>query len=281
MILKIVASKPLFENMNIITLSSNIQEIDFIVGALKGQVLSTIPNTMVVDLNHNLPSQNDKLVIYLIQNAIKYYPPKTIHILYYNLYEHVPKRMLIFNYLDNFIVCPDNGFVAMFHNNIEFSVYEINIEKSDSILEINQKLLSQLQIFVQNFNVAVFNTCLDFQIKYALQNSKYQNSIEVVVIFVDFFENVVLNITKKEFLSFTEGKKFKIIIPGAYKSYITEIKPNYSFGKDSECMAWFNSAGYLELALKNENIAGLFGLNYYENGTRNQYYNKVSIVLED
>jgi S-adenosylmethionine hydrolase len=38
--------------MPIITLTSDIGQEDFIIGALKGQILSTIPNCTIADITH-------------------------------------------------------------------------------------------------------------------------------------------------------------------------------------------------------------------------------------
>ena len=44
---------------------------------------------------------------------------------------------------------------------------------------------------------------------------------------------------------------------------LEKISANYASVQPGENMAWFNSAGYLEIAINKGNIAGLFGLQGY------------------
>jgi S-adenosylmethionine hydrolase len=44
---------------------------------------------------------------------------------------------------------------------------------------------------------------------------------------------------------------------------IEKISENYASVPEHGKIAWFNSAGYLEIALRNGNMAGLFGLQGY------------------
>jgi S-adenosylmethionine hydrolase len=76
------------------------------------------------------------------------------------------------------------------------------------------------------------------------------------ILFIDNFENVVINITKEEFNEQRNGRSFKIVFKR--NEVIETISDNYTSVTESEKLAWFNSAGYLEIALRNGNMAGAF-----------------------
>ena len=44
--------------MPVITLTSDIGQADFIIGAVKGQILSTIPDCTIADITHYLSSKD-------------------------------------------------------------------------------------------------------------------------------------------------------------------------------------------------------------------------------
>ena len=48
---------------------------------------------------------------------------------------------------------------------------------------------------------------------------------------------------------------------------IENISESYASVEQGERLAWFNSAGYLELAINKGNLAGLFGLRRFSGGT--------------
>ena len=57
---------------------------------------------------------------------------------------------------------------------------------------------------------------------------------------------------------------------------IEKISDNYASVYPGENMAWFNSAGYLEIAINKGNAAGLFGLQGFSEKqvqSQNQYVN--------
>ncbi|MCX8481108.1 MAG: SAM-dependent chlorinase/fluorinase, partial [Sediminibacterium sp.] len=105
--------------------------------------------------------------------------------------------------------------------------------------------------------------------------------LEVPVLFIDHFENVILNINKAMFYELKRERKFKILV--SRKHHITEISNHYGSVKDGQYLAWFNSANYLEISVRGGNTAGLFGMqNYHENHSKTtMFYNKVQIVFEE
>ena len=91
-----------------------------------------------------------------------------------------------------------------------------------------------------------------------LLGSKY---IEGQIIFIDNFENVIINITKEEFEEQRRGRSFKIVFKR--DEVIEKISETYADVPESEKLALFNSASYLEIAINKGNAAGLFGLEGY------------------
>ena len=100
----------------------------------------------------------------------------------------------------------------------------------------------------------------DIEEKYPFRSTVGPDWIDSQIIFIDQFENVVINLTKKEFEENCKGRKFKIVLPVRNDGGIENISENYASVEQGERLAWFNSAGYLELAINKGNLAGLFGL---------------------
>jgi hypothetical protein len=84
------------------------------------------------------------------------------------------------------------------------------------------------------------------------------NSIEGQIIFIDNFENVIINITHEQFEEQRKGRSFRIVFKR--DEVIDRISESYADVPEGEKLALFNSAGYLEIAINKGNAAGLFGL---------------------
>jgi S-adenosylmethionine hydrolase len=97
---------------------------------------------------------------------------------------------------------------------------------------------------------------------YPMQPTLGPDWMEGQILFIDQFENVVVNIRKEEFDFHAKGRSFKIVF--TRNETIEVLSQNYGSVPVADKMAWFNSAGYLEIAVRGGNMAGLFGLSKYD-----------------
>jgi S-adenosylmethionine hydrolase len=113
-----------------------------------------------------------------------------------------------------------------------------------------------------------------------LRPTTENNFIEGQIVFIDSFENVIVNITKAQFEEQRKGRRFKIVFKR--DEVIEKISDSYADVQEGEKLAIFNSAGYLEIAINKGNAAGLFGLKgYSERLMQNQLsYQTVRVVFE-
>ncbi len=95
------------------------------------------------------------------------------------------------------------------------------------------------------------------------------NWIEGQIIFIDAFENVIVNITREEFEERRKGRSFRLVFKR--DEVIEKISETYADVGEGEKLALFNSAGYLEIAIQKGNAAGLFGLQDFTEQSQNQY----------
>jgi S-adenosylmethionine hydrolase len=100
------------------------------------------------------------------------------------------------------------------------------------------------------------------------------NWIEGQIIFIDNFENVIINITREQFEEQRKGRGFRIVFKR--DEVIDRISESYADVNEGEKLAIFNSAGYLEIAINKGNAAGLFGLKGFNEKNR-----QVSSILQN
>jgi len=107
---------------------------------------------------------------------------------------------------------------------------------------------------------------INFVEKKHLQPIIEQQFIEGQIIFIDSFENVIVNINREQFEENRKGRGFKIVF--RRDETIDQLSENYADVAEGEKLALFNSAGYLEIAINKGNAAGLFGLKGYSEKIR-------------
>jgi hypothetical protein len=245
----------------LITLTSDIGSPDYLVGAVKAQLLQINPGFTIVDISHNIPPFNYPQAAYVCRGAIKNFPEFTYHIILVNLFEKKPEQLLLAFHNNQYILCADNGLLTMILEEDPEIVIGIPLEKT--ALKNTTYLTAQMGKAVNQLvngesikDIGVPDVL--YMEKRHLRPVLESNSIEGQIIFIDSFENVIVNITHEQFEEQRKGRSFRIVFKR--DEMIDRISESYADVSEGEKLALFNSAGYLEIAINKGNAAGLFGL---------------------
>ncbi len=245
--------------MPILTLTTDIGQRDYLVGAIKGQFVNLLPTVNICDITHYLSQTNFPQAAYTCNNAFLYYPPGTFHLIIINLFESSVKHLLVAKYREQYVICPDNGILTMIAGTRPKEIIAIELDKQQTLLEITQQVAWKVAAIHDSGKLSAGGAPVGQIVeKYPLRATIGPNWMEGQILFIDNFENVVINIKREEFTEQRKGRSFKIVFKR--NETIDTISDNYNAVPESEKLAWFNSAGYLEIALRNGNMAGLFGL---------------------
>jgi S-adenosyl-L-methionine hydrolase (adenosine-forming) len=262
--------------MPLLTLTSDIGHQDFLVGAVKGQLIQANTDFNIVDITHHLSPFNYPQAAYVCRNAIKNFPPGTFHLVLVNLFDEKPEHMLLAEHNGHFIGCADNGLLTMILEEVPQKVVALALEKTQQ-----KNTLYCTTIFAKAFNQLINGKAIEevgdisvsMQVKNPLKPMLGNNWIEGQIIFIDNFENVIVNIHKEEFEEQRRGRSFKIMFKR--DEVIDKVSESYADVTEGEKLALFNSAGYLEIAINKGNAAGLLGLQGFseKQQQQNQYIN--------
>jgi S-adenosylmethionine hydrolase len=336
--------------MSLITLTSDIGHQDYLVSAIKGQLLQVDPTFNIIDVSHGISPFNYPQAAYICRSAFKNFPPHTFHIVLVNLFDKKPERLLLAFHNDQYILCADNGLITMIVEGKPEMVIGLSLDSSglvpaigsgqgtnprgmhgatvvggkgsnadspnspdvvgesgqnagagpglkavgesaqngngprpiNSIAEVAPKFyggpkntLYCARIMAEAINRIQNGTSIteigeediEIEVKNPLRPRMTDNFIEGQIIFIDHFENVIVNITKDEFEEKRRGRDFMIVFRHGDK--IEKISDHYSNVPEGEKLALFNSAGYLELAINKGNAAGLLGLSGFTEKSQN------------
>ncbi|WP_300601203.1 SAM-dependent chlorinase/fluorinase [Niabella sp.] len=247
--------------MNFVTLTSDIGYQDYLVGAIKAQLLQVNADLQLVDISHNITPFNFPQASYVCRGAFKNFPEFTFHLILVNLFGTRPENLLVAFHKNQYIICADNGLLSMILEEKPDIIIGIPLSRSAIkntlyVTEVMAKTVERLVNgeSIQKIGVPDFN----FREKNPLQPLVDSNYIEGQIIFIDNFENVIVNITREQFEEQRNNRGFKIVFKR--DEVIDRISESYADVREGDKLALFNSAGYLEIAINKGNAAGLFGL---------------------
>lgn len=275
--------------MAIITLTSDMGQQDYLVGAIKGQLYSLIDNPTIVDISHQLSAFNYPQAVYICNSSFPFFPKGSFHIVLVNLFDEIPKQMLLAYHQGQYIACADNGLLSMIVEGKPEKVVGLSLstQKNITALSCTHVLASAVAAIISGKAIEdIGNAHVEIVEKIKLKYVTTPTTMEGQIIFIDNFENVIVNITKEDFEKERKGRPFKIVF--TRNEVIDTISETYSSVSKGEKVAFFNSSGYLEIAINNGNAAGLFGLKGYSEAMQKQgmglqkkwFYQTVKIYFE-
>lgn len=272
--------------MALITLTSDFGHQDYLAGAVKGILLNISEDFKLIDVTHSLTPFNYPQAAYICRNALKHFPPFTFHLILVDLFDKKPEQLLLAFHNNQYMICADNGLLTMILEEKPEMTVALPLRKERKkdtlyIAEVMGETIKKIQsgMSLQQIGLpdAIFHEVNPLKPVFS------DNWIEGQIIYIDNFENIIVNITEKEFLERRKFRKFRIIF--RRNDVIDTISETYADVPEGEKLALFNAAGYLEIAMNKGNAAGLFGLEGFSEKSKNEqnrlFYQTVRILFED
>ena len=267
--------------MSVITLTTDFGIKDHYVGSVKGALFNELENVNIVDVSHNISPFNIVEAAYIVENSYKNFPEGSIHIIGVDSEKTIEQSHLVIKLDNHFFICANNGIMSLLASKINpEKIIEINIHNDKvttfSVIDVFVKIAAH--IYRGGSIDLVGNQIFKLKELYNLNpilNEK-SNEISGNVIYVDNYDNVVTNISKKTFMEFGKSRSFEInarnyIFKEIVSSYGNAIRFDIKKENRKEIgkkIALFNKSNYLELSIYKSNpetfggAASLFGLNY-------------------
>lgn len=264
--------------MRCVTLLSDLGLQDASVASIKGILLQNIPEIPVIDISHLAKPYHLQQAAYLLTIAYKNFPPNSCHVLLVDVFSVKNPVMMLCKDGDHYFLTPDNGllFLALgkqpdqvwqcYKAQNEDHLREWVIHGSRWIKKLQQQSPEELGLLPS----VLTHTPVAWQPRIV------NNTVECHVIYIDRFENVVLNITKEQFEKIAQGRSFSIRF--TRDEEINSVSNHYVDVRENEKLCRFNSAGYLEIAVRKGNAASLFGLKLHQE--QHLLYNTIKIFFE-
>lgn len=263
--------------MSIITLTTDWKNNDFYVGAIKGKLLSVCPNTMIVDISHQIQSFNILQASFVLKNSFKQFPEGSVHIVGVNS-DIKDNRLLVIFADKHYFIGADNGIFSLIFNEQPEKMVLVDTGKNADYSTFNAlscfaEIASHI---VQKKPIEKLGKQIDsykqhVPIRPAIDSSVINGS----VIYIDSYANAITNISKELFSRIGKQRTFEIFVQSNHYK-INTISNSYSDVPVGELLAVFNSVDLLEVAIHNGNAAQLLNLSvnssvrikFYE-GTKN------------
>jgi len=246
--------------MAIITLTSDMGLKNYYVGAVKGAILSEIPDAQIIDITHEIPPFDIKEAAFALKWAAKEFPPKTVHLIGVDTEYHSGKSLVIVEVNNQYFVGPDNGFFSLFLDRSPDQIVEIDVAqfRTEATFTTKAILVPAACHLLRGGKPSIIGTPIpDFKQKAIAINPVIQaNAIIGHVDHIDTYGNVFTNIDKETFERVGNGRGFQLFINSSVS--IDKLSEHYCDVHPGESLVLFGSSGMLEIAI-NKGVEGSGG----------------------
>ncbi len=249
--------------MQIVSLTTDFGTRDYYVAELKGILLTKNCLFNIIDISHEVNAYDIVQGAFFLKNVIVQFPPGTIHIVAVNNNYDKESEYVCFKKYDQYFIGPNNGlFTLVFEQLPPEEVFQIKPNQEPSMHYYHLYAYAADYICrglpIENIGPAVQETNEKLELRPVVTS----NQIRATIIHIDAFDNVIINLKKEQFEKVRAGRSFELY----YKQYdpITTLSNTYSDVAVGETVIFFNTAGFLEIAVNLGNASSTFNLNRNE-----------------
>lgn len=248
--------------MPIVTLTTDWGTKDHYLAAVKGTLLTQIPQVQIIDISHDIAPFNLNQASYILRNSWKAFPKGTIHLVGVNSEASLQHPHVAIFYEGHYFIGADNGIFSLIFDSKPEHIYELDIIQASNKFTFSTKdvfIRAAVHIIDGNPMESLGNKLPELHSRMAFKPVTETNVIKGKVIYIDRYENVITNISESLFFEMVQKKAFSILLR-AGKYQIKKIHTSYSDVVEGELVAIFGSENMLEIAQNRGRAAGLLGI---------------------
>lgn len=244
--------------MNIITLISDFGSRNYNVASLKGTLLTHSPQCQIIDITHDINNFDIVEAAFVLENSFSSFPVKTINIVTVNCYYAQKMRFLVLLRNGYYFIAPDNGILSLIADDFSEDAL-VYLEYGNSgvgMFEIISRIVSKIINSVEFSEIGLSVDTISRKISFKPVISN--DTIRATVLFTDKFGNAVVNVKRDVFEKTGKGRPFSLYY--SPKDTLTRIHKKYNDVSFGDEVCFFNSAGYLEIAVYMGDASEMLGL---------------------
>lgn len=236
---------------SLVTLLTDFGLSDVYVGVMKGVIATINPALTVIDLTHQIPSQNIAAARFNLMSALPYFPTETVHICVVDPGVGSQRRGIALQLNQAFLVGPDNGLFSgvLPQNSVIKAVELTNLQYwrtaspsqtfhgRDIFAAVGAHLASG--VLIEKLGKIIEpESLVELIIEEPLQ---IENKIIGCIQYIDHFGNLITNIAANQ----VQGKNWSVVVG---KRQILSSQ-TYSSFPTGEIIALISSEGWVEIAV--------------------------------
>jgi S-adenosylmethionine hydrolase len=246
----------------LITLTTDFGLSDHFVGTMKGVLCGIHPQARIVDISHQITPFEIPEAGFVIAEAYRFFPPKTVHVVVVDPGVGTSRRPIVVEAARQYFVAPDNGVLSMIYSSEKHKVRAVTADKF--FLKPVSQTFHGRDLFApvaahlaRGMPPARFGKLISDYLKSTFEQPTRTGKRvwSGNILKIDRFGNLITNFHIKEFPDI-EKRSFEMVI-GPQSVY--QLARNYAECNFGELFLIVGSSGFLEVATNQSSAAKLIG----------------------
>src|SRR5579872_165018 len=248
-----------------ITLTTDFGVSDHFVGVMKGVILGIAPRFSIVDITHEIRPFEITEGAFVIAQAYKYFPKKTIHVIVVDPGVGSQRRPILAETGGQYFIAPDNGVLSMIFSAEETKKVR-HITNTEVFLHPVSKTFHGRDVFAPSAAHLANRTLTPARLGPVIEDYvklKFDKSVRTgkrvwtgTVLKVDRFGNLITNLRAQE-VPDLQIRPFQM---NAGLELISRFAMTFSECQPGELFVVVGSSGYLEVAVNQGSAAKMLGV---------------------
>ncbi len=248
--------------MPILTLTTDWGVCDPYVACFKGSLMMRNSALQVIDISHEITHFDILTAAYIIKTTYDKFPFGSIHYIGLTGPENhdLEFPFLIVESEGYYFIGFDSGIFSLVLDEKPKKVFYLNARQHEDRKKVEELIFDTIVHLGQGATPSSLGTEQEsVMTSYFAVPTTDANTIRGSIIYIDSFGNAIMNVTKDFFEREFKDRKFSIYMRKSDYT-ISKISKSYEDTETGEIVAFFNTNGYLEIALNRGNASGLLGL---------------------
>ncbi|MCE2788707.1 MAG: SAM-dependent chlorinase/fluorinase [Saprospiraceae bacterium] len=249
--------------MQIVSLTTDYGTRDYYVAELKAMLLGSSQDLQVVDVSNEVDKFDIVQASFFLKNVMYAFPVSTIHVVAVHCHSAGSTEIICFQRNKHWFIGPNNGVFSLVFDDLQEEEIFVVSPPAVNPFSLNRLISHAAAYLSHQLPLHEIGPSLaQFVRKLNIQPVITSGQIRATIVHIDYFENVIVNLRKETFDRVCNGREFEIY----YKPNepITCFSRNYGEVGAGEALAFFNSSGYLEIALNMDRAASMLHLHKNE-----------------
>jgi S-adenosylmethionine hydrolase len=245
----------------VITLTTDFGASDHFVGAMKGVILGIAPRARIVDITHEIAPYALSEAAFVIAQAWRYFPKRTIHVVIVDPGVGSARRPILAEAGGHYFIAPDNGVLSMIY---DAAPHKVRVISNPKLMrnEISRTFHGR-DIFApaaahlaRGVTAARFGKLIDDPVRFTTKPSQVsKHKWSGTVLKVDRFGNLITNFHIGDFPEVkTRPVELRVGLETIHRLALT-----YAETGIGEVSAIVGSSGYIELSANQASAAQTLG----------------------